>query len=209
LTSVLALLNVRLDILLMSAFLGARSIGFYSIAVSAMLPIALVYTSATTLLLPSIAKARGTRPGDPTKNIALIRRTAMRYSLVALSVAIALAAVLPFALPLVFGKAFEPTVKLAWILIPGFIAQGYATMVDAGLVGMRKPWVGNVSQGAGVVITGALLPVLLPAYQATGAAITSSIAYMSSAAVAVWASARIYNKSRAAETLSGTSAVDR
>jgi len=194
LTSVLALVNVRLDILLMSAFLGARQIGFYSIAISAMLPIALVYSSATTLLLPTVAKMRGARAGESPDDVSLIRRTALRYTLVTLAVAVLIAGALPFAVPLLFGRAFEPAVTLAWILIPGYVAQGYGAIIDAGMVGMRTPWVGNLSQGAGVVVTATLLPVLLPAYQATGAAIVSSLAYTTTAAVAVWASTRIYRR---------------
>lgn len=191
-TGLVGLVNVRLDLLVMSTFLGAREIGHYSIATSAMLPIALVSTTAATLILPSIAKARGARAGESETDITLIRRTALHYSLVMVAIAALLAVVLPIALPLVFGRDFEPAVALAWILLPGFVAQGYATIVNAGMVGMRTAWVGNVSQGAGVLITASLLPFLLPAYGATGAAIVSSLAYTVSAAVALWAASRVY-----------------
>lgn len=198
LTGLLGLINLRLDLLLISAFLGASEIGFYSIATSAMLPIALISTTAATLILPSIGKARGQRAGESLADVSLIRRTALRYSLITVAVAASLAAALPVALPLVFGQEFEPAVTMAWILLPGFIAQGYATIVDAGMVGMRKPWVGNLSQGAGVLVTASLLPILLPAYQATGAAIVSSVAYTVSACVALVASSRIYRAGLAA-----------
>jgi len=198
LTGLLGLVNIRLDILLMSAFLGAQEIGFYSIATSAMLPIAIVSTTATSLILPSIGKARGARGGESGEDVSFIRRTALRYSLIMLAVAVFLAGLLPVALPLIFGQEFKPAVELAWILLPGFIAQGYATMVDAGMVGMRTPWVGNLSQGAGVFVTASLLPFLLPAYEAVGAAIVSSLAYTVSAGVALWASSRIYRAGLAA-----------
>lgn len=192
LTGLLALVNLRLDLLLMSAFLGARDIGFYSIATSAMLPVALVSATAASLIMPNIAVARGARGGESEDDVAFIRRTARRYSLITLAVAAVLAAILPVALPLIFGPEFKPAVALAWILLPGFVAQGYASIVDAGMVGMRTPWVGNLSQGAGVLITASLLPFLLPAYEAMGAAIVSSLAYTVSAGVALWASLRIH-----------------
>jgi O-antigen/teichoic acid export membrane protein len=195
LTSVLGLVSYRLDVLVMSAFLGAAQIGYYSIATSAMLPMALVYSTACTLILPSVAKARSARAGESVDDISLIRTTALRYSLITVAVGAVLAVALPIAIPLVFGTTFRPAVALAWILLPGYVATAYATIIDAGMVGMRTPWVGNMSQGAGVLVTVSLLPFLLPAYEATGAAIVSSIAYTASACVAVWGSSRVYRRS--------------
>jgi O-antigen/teichoic acid export membrane protein len=125
-----------------------------------------------------------------------------------LAVAALLAAALPIFLPLIFGQDFKPAVELAWILLPGFIAHGYATIVDAGMVGMRTPWVGNLSQGAGALVTASLLPFLLPAYEAKGAAIVSSLAYTVSAGVALWASSRIYRTGLAATPAPPPVAVD-
>lgn len=194
LTGVLGMVNYRVDILAMSAFLSAGQIGNYTIATSAMLPLVLVYTTATTLILPSIAKARGARGGESGDDITLIRRTALRYTLATAAVAVLLAAALPVAVPLIFGEAFRPAVSLSWILLPGFVATAYATIIHAGMVGMRTTWVGNASQGAGVLVTICLLPYALWAYGATGAAIVSSAAYTASAAVAVWGCSRVYRK---------------
>lgn len=191
LTSLLGIFNLRLDILLMTAFLAASQIGWYTIAVNAMLPIAIVTTTATTLIMPAIGRERGARGGESSADASFIRRIALRYTLLTVAVAAALAAAIPWALPLLFGEAFEPAVQLAWILLPGFVAQGYAYIVDAGMVGMRKPWVGNASQGVGVVCTAVMLPLLLPRYGATGAAITSSVSYIASSAVAVLALGRV------------------
>jgi O-antigen/teichoic acid export membrane protein len=200
LTSLLGLVNLRLDILVMTAFLGASEIGWYSIAVSAMLPITVVTAAAVSLIMPAVGRARGARAADSQTDVSLIRRTALRYSLLTVAVAATLAAAVPWALPLVFGPRFEPAVRLAWILLPGFVAQGYAYIVDAGLVGMRKPWVGNASQGVGVLVTLSMLPIMLPRYGATGAAIVSTVSYIASAVVSVWALGRV---ARSTPTLSG------
>jgi O-antigen/teichoic acid export membrane protein len=191
LTSLLGLVNLRLDILVMTAFLGASEIGWYSIAVNAMLPITVVTTATVSLIMPAVGRVRGAREADSQSDVALIRRTALRYSSLTVAVAAALAAAVPWALPVAFGRSFEPAVHLAWILLPGFVAQGYAYIVDAGLVGMRKPWVGNASQGLGVLVTLSMLPIMLPRYGATGAAIVSTVSYTTSAAVSVWALGRV------------------
>lgn len=191
LTSLLGLVNLRLDILLMTVFLGASEIGWYTIAVGVMLPITVVTTAASSLIMPAIGRRRSSPGGSGSVDVALIRRTALRYSLLTLAMAVGVAALVPWGLPLVFGQPFAPAVALAWILLPGFVAQGYAYIVNAGMVGMRKPWVGNVSQGCGVIFTAAMLPILLPRYGATGAAITSSVAYTASACMAIWALGRV------------------
>jgi O-antigen/teichoic acid export membrane protein len=191
LTSLLGLVNLRLDILLMTAFLGASQIAWYTVAVGVMLPMTVVTSAASSLITPAIARGRDSRAGTSVLDVALVRRTALRYSLLTLAMAVVLAAAIPWALPLLFGRAFAPSVALAWILLPGFVAQGYAYIVDAGMVGMRKPWVGNASEGLGVAFTLGLLPFLLPRYGATGAAITSTFAYSASASMSVWALSRI------------------
>lgn len=198
LTSFLGLVNLRLDVLVMTAFLEAKEIGWYSIAISAMLPITVVTAATVSLIMPAVGRARGARECESSSDVSMIRRTALRYCLLTVGVAAGLAAVIPWALPLLFGKGFQPAVNLAWILLPGFVAQAYAYIVDAGLVGMRKPWVGNASQGAGLVLTLSLLPFLLPHWGATGAAVTSTIAYAASAAVSVWALGRVARRQLAA-----------
>ncbi|MDP2710952.1 MAG: oligosaccharide flippase family protein [Solirubrobacteraceae bacterium] len=191
LTSMLNLINVRLDILLMTAFVSGSEIGYYTIANNAMLPITVVGTTMATLIMPAIGRARADRAGEASEDGSLIRRTAARYGLLMLIVAAVVAAAAPFALPFVFGQAFEPAVVLVWILLPGFVLRGYAHIVDAGLIGMRRPWVGNLAQGAGVLITAAMLPFLLPKYGAQGAAITSTCAYSASAVISLWALGRV------------------
>lgn len=191
LTSLLGLVNLRLDVLLMSAFLAADKIGLYTVAFNALLPIAIVTTTGTALIMPAVGRARGDRAGESSADGSFVRRTALRFGLVSSILAVLIAVALPWALPLLFGEAFQPAVQLAWILLPGFVAQGYANMVDAGTVGMRRPWVGNASQGAGVLVTAALLPFLLPRYGSTGAAIVSTLSYSATAVVAVWALGRV------------------
>jgi O-antigen/teichoic acid export membrane protein len=67
----------------------------------------------------------------------------------------------------------------------------YAGLMSAGTLGTRRTWVGNVTEGAGFVAMAALLPFLLPRYGALGAAITSTISYFVSAAVAAFAMRRL------------------
>ena len=186
LTSLLGLTTLRLDLLLMSALVAAAEVGYYGVANNVMLPIGSVAAAAAALLTPAVARAA---PGGLTGraasgHIAHIRRQGRIYLAVALAGGVLVGVAAPFLVPALFGSAFQPAVVLIWILIPGYVGRAYATVLTAGAVGARRTWVGNVTEGVGLVVTLALLPFLLPRYGAVGAAVTSTIAYTSCALTA-------------------------
>jgi O-antigen/teichoic acid export membrane protein len=199
----LEMANLRLDILLMSILAPAAQIGLYSAANNAMMPVITIGAAAATLLTPAVARMG--RSGDDQsvvrhRQIDVTRAQARRYCLFAAAGGAILAVLAPFLIPLVFGAAFEPTVVLVWILIPGFLGRAFVVNVVAGATGMRHAWVGNVVEGTGFLCTIFLLPMLLFRFGATGAAIASTCAYLSSA-VAAWFCLRLLTE-RAASSIS-------
>jgi O-antigen/teichoic acid export membrane protein len=201
--SLVGLANVRLDLVLMSTLVAASQVGFYSVANNLMMPVTSCASAAALLLTPRIAgMGRGNgHDAIADAQLASIRRDGRLYLLVAIVGGVLLAALAPVAVPLLFGHAFEPVVVLVWVLIPGYIAGTYGALISAGTLGVRRPWVGNVSQLAGLVVTAALLPILLPRYDALGAAITSTAAYCTSGLVAVFAMRRLAARAVASEPL--------
>jgi enterobacterial common antigen flippase len=197
------LANVRLDFVLMSAFASASQVGYYSVANNLMMPVTSFAAAGALLLTPRVAgMGRGDRRGGiADAQLASIRRDARRYLLVGAVGAVLLATLAPVGVPLLFGRAFEPVVVLAWVLIPGYLAGTYGSLICAGTLGVRRPWVGNVTQVAGLVVTAALLPILLPRYEALGAAITSTAAYCTSALVALFAIRRLAGQIRSSDTI--------
>ena len=172
--------NARLDVLVMSTFIAASQIGFYGVANNAMMPVTAIAASASGLLTPIVA-----RTSDPKEQAALTLAHLRRYGAIAAAGGAALALAAPFAIPLLFGRAFEPAVAIIWILIPGYVARAWAGLTTAGAVGMRIPRIGNLAEIAALVVTAAALPILLPRYDAMGAAIASTAAYITSAVVAI------------------------
>jgi O-antigen/teichoic acid export membrane protein len=195
----LGLANVRLDLLLMSAFVSSAQVGYYGVANNMMVPVGLLAAAASQLITPRVAGMSRTdnRLGADEAQLASIRGGARRYLLVGIGAGAAVAAAAPIAVPLLFGRAFDPVVTLVWVLTPGCVARTYATMTSAGTLGVRRPWVGNVTEGVGLLVTAALLPILLPRYDALGAAITSTAAYCASALAAAFAMRRLARQSRA------------
>ena len=185
LTGVLGLANFRLDILLMSTFVAASEIGYYSVANNVMIPVTALAGAAAILVTPAVARFGVDSGGQ----VVFIRREARIYVCVAAGGGVLLAIVSPLLVPLLFGPAFRPAVPLIWILIPGYIARALSHILVSGAIGMRRAWIGNAAEGTGLLLTLALLPILLPRYGATGAAITSSVAYIAAALVA-WESFR-------------------
>jgi O-antigen/teichoic acid export membrane protein len=168
----------------MATAVTASQVGLYGVANNAMLPVTTVAAAAAGLLTPAVARLTGDGRPDVERQIALIKSEVLRYGLLALAGGALLAAAAPIGIPLLFGEAFRPATMLIWILIPGYVARACAGIVIAGAVGMRRPAVGNLIEGLSLVVTAALLPVLLPHYQAKGAAIASTAAYVTAGVVA-------------------------
>jgi O-antigen/teichoic acid export membrane protein len=197
LAGILSVANVKLDLVLMSAFVSASQVGYYGVANNLMMPVMSFAAAGALLLTPRVASMADTDgAGIHEGQFASIRRDGRRYLLVSALGGAGLAALAPVAVPLLFGSAFEPAVVLLWVLIPGYLARTYVMATSAGAVGLRRPWVGNVSEGAGFAVTIALLPILLPRYDALGAAITSTAAYCVSALVAMFAISRLARQFR-------------
>jgi len=195
---VLGLTNTRLDLLVMSAFVASSQVGYYAVANNMMVPVISLAAAAGTLLTPKIARmgSRNREGVVDASQLAAIRREQRLYLILASAGGIALAAITPVVIPLLYGPAFNPAVVLVLVLIPGYVARVYIGLASAGTLGLRRPWVGNVTEGAGLVVTATLLPILLPRYDALGAAITSTAAYTTSALVAMFAMRHLTRQAR-------------
>jgi antigen flippase len=185
--------SARLDLLLMSLFVSASQVGDYGVANNMMMPVTTLGAAAALLITPRVARMadHDRRAEINESQFASIRKDARRYLLASAAGGVLLATLAPIGVPLLFGSAFQPVVMLVWVLIPGYIARTYFSLVIAGTLGVRRTWVGNVTEGAGFIVMAALLPFLLPRYGALGAAITSTAAYCASAVVAMYAIRRL------------------
>jgi enterobacterial common antigen flippase len=180
LTNIMSLANLRLDVLIMSLFLAPTVVGYYSVANNVLLSLTVLAGSFAAVVTPEVAAAKHALPWR-----SLGRRHLLSYLAVACPVAVAMGVALPFALPVVFGSSFQPAVRFSLILLPGYVLRGIAGVVAAAAVGARVTRVGNVAEAAALVVTFVLLLALLPFFGALGAAIASTGAYATSAAVAV------------------------
>src|SRR5205085_4173890 len=86
-------------------------------------------------------------------------------------------AILPLAIPLVFGEAFKGAIGPAEILLLGIFMIGAKDILAGGASAMGDPWLSSKAQIWAVGVTIGLLYLLLPPLGIWGAAIASAAAY--------------------------------
>jgi len=176
-------INLRFDQLLIIAFLPARSLGLYVVAVSWSGAVAPSLTAVGSVLFPHVSAER-----DTERRGQLLATALQGGAITAAVTSVPFMLLAPFGLPLVFGSHFAPSIPSALVLVPAGAILAWSGIAEAGLQGLGHPTIVLVAELVGAAVTLASLPVLLHAYGIFGAAMASLIGY---SAVAVFAAAAI------------------
>jgi O-antigen/teichoic acid export membrane protein len=155
-TNVAGLMNTRLDMMLLPAFVLAPQIGVYAVAVSVSGMIMSFAGGLSLIVLPMAAR----RIGDDQSGLVLA--TMRASAAIAGAVAILLAAVGPSALRLAYGAAFVDSVTPMRLLLPGTVLFVSAGVLVQGLYATNRPFSASLAQFAGLVVTAPGLLFLLP-----------------------------------------------
>jgi O-antigen/teichoic acid export membrane protein len=172
----LAMANARLDVLVLGALAGTAAVGIYSVAVSATLLVGMVPAALGQALTKSFGSdANAVRQLRAGIQVALVSGLVVGAGIAALS---------PWMVPLVFGRAFGPSVLLIAIMVP-FTAVFSTVQVSYPFFynHLHRPGIHSLVIGATAAIDLGLLAVLVPAMGAVGAALASAIAYAIGAAL--------------------------
>jgi antigen flippase len=169
--------STHLAVPFLGALAGLRETGFYAVGLSYAIPVTLFASAIAIHTLPDVAAAElRARSGLVRQRLTITFGT-----LVPIAVAAMLAA--PLLVPAVFGENFRPAVAAAQILVlaQSFRAVAYV-LADIGR-GLGRPGVPSIAEVAGIVVTIALLPVVVPRFGSEGAAIvvattTSAVAIL-------------------------------
>jgi O-antigen/teichoic acid export membrane protein len=170
-TNFLGVINGRLDILIMPAFLTASLVGRYAVATNLSWIVVTVGGALSSLVLPASAARAGVAA----------RRTVLRalHATIAVSVALAVAlgVVSGVAIDLLYGPGFAASVEPLRIMLPGCVLYAAAMVLASGLNAENRPFTAAVTQLPGVLITVIGLPLFLEIGGITAAAIISTVAY--------------------------------
>ena len=171
------LANNRLDQLFIIPFLGFRQLGFYAVAVTVnFIPFQIgMAISSSAYGQVRLASERGAE-GVASR---LIRRGVLTTGLAALAVAVATPTVLPW----LYGARFRPSVGSTLILLPGTVVWALTLIATQIGNGLNRPQYASIAQLVGVVLTVGGLPLLIPRYGIVGAALVSSVTYVTRALI--------------------------
>jgi O-antigen/teichoic acid export membrane protein len=89
----------------------------------------------------------------------------------------------PVVLPLFYGRPFRDAVLPACVLLLGLAGGGVSGVISAFLSGDGRPGLNSAAIGAGLVVTVVLDLLLIPPFGVLGAAVASTVAYLTTTGV--------------------------
>ena len=177
---VVSLLNLRFDFIVLNLLAGPAVLGVYAIASKFAELLKIPALALTYVLYPQFA-----RDGS-AKAAASARRLLRKAALLTAGGAIPLFLGAGFVIPAIYGSDFKPAVGPAQIIILGLAIEGAAGVMTAYLYGVGRPGLNSLAMGAGLAVTFALDFALIPRWGASGAAVASAAAYVTSTLALGW-----------------------
>ena len=168
--TITGLVNARLDLMIMPAFLGAASVGLYSVAANVASVIVALTATIRQFVLPIATR-------DALKSSATVVRALQVVLLICIAIAIPLALFANVALGVVYGSDFEGAATALRILLPGVVLDAAALVLWAGLLAANRPFMSSVAAAPVAVLTIVGLILFLESGGIEAAAIISTCAY--------------------------------
>ncbi len=179
------LFNYRLDQYLVAAFVTRAGVGHYTVAVGLAESIWWISSAISMALLPRLTAMAATDAEELTPIVC--RNTVI----VSAGASVALMAISPLAISIVFGNDFSPAVTPLLLLMPGIIAASATRILASYLFSQGKIIYNTYATLLALAVTLILDLTLIPFFEVNGAAIASSVAYI----VALAATLRWYSNS--------------
>jgi O-antigen/teichoic acid export membrane protein len=190
---VVSLLNLRFDFIVLNLLAGPAVLGVYSIASKFAELLKIPALALTYVLYPQFARE------GPAKAAATARRLIPRAAILTACGAIPLLLTAGLVIPL-YGHKFHSGIVPARIIVLGLAIEGAAGVMTAFMYGIGRPGLNSLAMAAGLVVTVGLDLALIPHYGATGAAVASAVAYVTSTVALGWYFVRLNGTKGQAET---------
>lgn len=178
---VLLFLHLRVDVVMLRHLSGLADVGLYTLAVFMAEVVWLTTDSVASASLPHQVDTRGSEGAALTTKICRMN-LALGGGVAGILALLAIPAV-----RLLYGEAFVPAVQALWILLPGVVVFAVQRPCGVHLLRLDRPFtISAVSMGA-VLLNIILNMFWIPRWGIAGAALSSTISYMLSAATfLVW-----------------------
>jgi len=174
-TTLLQFFNYRLDTFILNYFSTSAVVGIYSVAVALAETIWQLCNAVASIVFPKVSAISHEEANRLTP---ITSRLTLAISFL---MAVFLAAVSPWVIPHLYGKAFSPAVIPLWLLLPGVVTFGLVKILYGDLAGRGFPGIGGWVTGTALVLTLLFDFTMIPLWRASGAAVASSISYTAAA----------------------------
>ncbi len=177
-----ALFNYRLDQFLVAAFVSTAGVGHYAVAVGLAESVWWLSSAISMVLLPRLTAME---KDDADAVTPIISRNTLLASILAAGLLIAVS---PVAIQVLFGGDFYPEAFLPLVLLmPGIVAASATRVLGSYLFSRGKIIFTTFATFIALGVTIAADMVLIPLWEVEGAAVASSIAYVTAlGATAYW-----------------------
>ena len=183
-------LNLRLDFILLSVFTGPAVLGVYAVASKFAELIRILGMALTYVFYPKFAKA------GSAQAMAAARKLIPKAGMLTAAGLIPLWIAAGVAIPAFYGPSFDAAVTPTRIILFGLAFDGVAGMISGLLYGIGRAGLNSWAMAAGLAVTVALDILLIPRFQATGAAIASAVSYTTTTGALIWFFWRLHRTGR-------------
>jgi O-antigen/teichoic acid export membrane protein len=197
-------LNLRVDQMLMAALLPVQTLGLYVVAVT--------WSSAVTPLPYALGNVLFPQTAASSDRDARHQVFATGSRLAVLSVAavaVPVALITPWMLPLLFGGAFAAAVRPALVLVAAAAIDAVNMVLEEGLRGLGRPGLVLWAELCGLIVTAIALLLLLGPLGIMGAALSSVLGYSAVFVTLVGASWALTKRGPMALLCPGQAEIDR
>ena len=177
--SLAAMMNARVDQIIMGFITTEAILGVYSVAVNASEVLLYLPNAIGVAFLPAIIRS------DPDHRLPRTLEVLRRLTVVTVAFALVAAAIGVPLIPIVFGHAFHDSSLPFLILLPGALGYGALAVTGAALLAAGAPQQSSLTMAVGLVVGVALDFLLVPPLGANGAATAATTAFLASGAVGV------------------------
>lgn len=165
-------LNYRVDIFLMERLSTLKEIGFYSLGVNFA---ELLFQIPTALWI--VIVTRSANASDQKAMTGTVLKLLRIAFLTAVFCSVCLFLIAPYAIPLVFGEKFLPSIQIVQFILPGILFIIIFKVLNGHLAGLGKPYIAALVFLPSVFINIGLNFLWIPEYGAMGAVMATNISY--------------------------------
>jgi len=185
-------LNYRLDVLILNDLKGVEEVGFYSLGVSIAEQLWQLPLAIGVILMSRTASARSKEETDA--QTVFLFKLALLLGIIGALLMYVLA---PWVVPLVWGEAFIPSVKLLQYLLPGILVFSIYRVLNSRLSGEGKPQIAIYVFLPTLLLNIVLNYLWIPQQGAMGAVLATNVSYILSSLAFLFISVKIMHISLA------------